>query len=223
MSKIKFIYENNIYEMIVEENDSFENIIDKYIKLLSIEKKYLLFLYKGMNIIENKDKLNKLKNKNIIITIIYKDNNKDIKEELKNIICPDCKELAFININEDNININCINNHKEEYFINNFIESQNIKENEIKCNICKNKKYLYNDNFYICTCNKYICQLCMNNHIKNNKEHNLLYYNKKYSYCNKHIIEYISYCSQCKINLCEKCEKEHYKHKIIYYKKGKKN
>ena len=83
MSKIKFIYENNIYEMIVEENDSIENIIDKYIKLLSIEKKYLLFLYKGINIIENKDKLNKLKNKNIIITIIYKDNNKDIKEELK--------------------------------------------------------------------------------------------------------------------------------------------
>ena len=83
MSKIKFIYENNIYEMIVEENDSIENIIDKYIKLLSIEKKYLLFLYKGMNIIENKDKLNKLKNKNIIITIIYKDNNRDIKEELK--------------------------------------------------------------------------------------------------------------------------------------------
>ena len=83
MSKIKFIYENNTYEMIVEENDSFENIIDKYIKLLSIEKKYLLFLYKGINIIENKDKLNKLKNKNIIITIIYKDNNKDIKEELK--------------------------------------------------------------------------------------------------------------------------------------------
>ena len=178
MSKIKFIYENNIYEMTVEENDSIENILDKYIKLLSIEKKYLLFLYKGMNIIENKDKLNKLKNKNIIITIIYKDNNKDIKEELKNIICPYCKDLAFININEDNININCINNHKEEYFINNFIERQNIKENEIKCNICKNKKYLYNDNFYICTCNKYICQLCMNNHIKNNKEHNLLYYNK---------------------------------------------
>ena len=112
MSKIKFIYENNIYEMIVEENDSIENILDKYIKLLSIEKKYLLFLYKGMNIIENKDKLNKLKNKNIIITIIYKDNNKDIKEKLKNIICPDCKELAFININENNININCINNHK---------------------------------------------------------------------------------------------------------------
>ena len=83
MSKIKFIYENNIYEMIVEENDSIENIIDKYIKLLSIEKKYLLFLYKGMNIIENKDKLNKLKNKDIIITIIYKDNNKYIKKELK--------------------------------------------------------------------------------------------------------------------------------------------
>ena len=60
-----------------------------------------------------------MKNNNIIITIIYKNNNhKDIKEESKNIICPDCKELAFTNINEDIINMNCINNHhKEEYFI----------------------------------------------------------------------------------------------------------
>ena len=222
MSIIKFIYENNIFEMIFEGNDSIKNIIDKYMKLLSIEIKDLLFLYKGINILEKKDRFIKFKNKNIIISIINKNNNKnrDIIE-LKNIICPDCKELAIININEENININCINNHKKDYFINSFIESQNIKENEIKCNICKNKKCLYNDNFYICTCNKYICQLCMNNHIINNKEHNLLYYNMKFSSCNKHMIAYISYCSQCKLNLCENCEKEHYNHKIIYYKKEK--
>ena len=46
MSKIKFIYENNIYEMIFEENDSIENIIDKYIKLLSIEKNIYYFYIK---------------------------------------------------------------------------------------------------------------------------------------------------------------------------------
>ena len=62
----------------------------------------------------------------------------------------------------------------------------------------------------------------MINHIKN-KEHNAIYYNKRYSYCNKHIIEFISYCSLCKMNLCKDCEKEHEKHKnkILLYKKEK--
>ncbi len=101
--------------MIVGENDSIENILDKYVKLLSIEKKYLLFLYKDINIIENKDKLNKLKNKNCMITIIHNNNNKN-KNELKNIICPKCNNLAFINMSGDNININCINNHKKENY-----------------------------------------------------------------------------------------------------------
>ena len=115
--------------------------------------------------------------------------------------------------------------HKIEYSINEFIESQEneeIKENKIKCDLCNNDKSLYNNNFYICTCKKNICQLCMINHIKN-KEHNIFYYNKRYSYCNKHLIEFASYCSLCKMNLCEICEKDHKKNKnkIILYKKEK--
>ena len=132
--------------------------------------------------------------------------------------------MAFFSINEDGIIKldKCINKHKNEYSLNEFIENQEIKENEIICDICKNNKSIYNDNFYVCSCNKKICQLCMINHIKN-KEHNLLYYNKIYSNCKKHLIEYVSYCSQCNINLCEKCEKEHHNHKnkIILYKKEK--
>ena len=60
----------------------------------------------------------------------------------------------------------------------------------------------------------------MIDHVKN-KEHNLLYFNKIYSNCNKHLIEFASYCSLCNINLCKNCEKEHYNHKnkIILYKK----
>ena len=122
--------------------------------------------------------------------------------------------ISFFNINEENIIKvdNCIDKHKNEYSINEFIKNQEIEENEIKCDICKNKKNLYDDKFYICSCKKNICQLCRINHIKD-KEHNLLYYNKRYSCCNKHLIEYISYCSNCTKNLCEKCEKEHYNHK----------
>ena len=97
---------------------------------------------------------------------------KKIKKDIGNIICPECKKLAFLNINEDNIIKidNCISQHKSEYSINEFIENQEIKENDIKCDICKNNKYFYNDKFYICTCKKNICQLCRINHIKDKEE-----------------------------------------------------
>ena len=129
-------------------------------------------------------------------------------------------------MNEDQIKVeNCINNHNNSYSLKQFLESQIIDENEIKCDLCENKKYLYKDNFFICSCKKKICQLCMIKHTKNNalddlNEHNILYYNKRYSICNKHLIEFISYCSFCNSNLCEKCEKEHQNHKkkIILFK-----
>ena len=78
-----------------------------------------------------------------------------MKKDIGNITCSECKELAFMNINEENIIKidNCINKRKNEYTIDDFIENEEKKENEIICDICKNQKYLYNnDNFYICTC-----------------------------------------------------------------------
>ena len=159
--------------MIREKTDVIENVLKNYIKLLSVPKKELLFLYKGINILQNKVILNKLKiKKNIIITVIKK-SEKEIKDDIGNIFCPQCKNLAFLNINENIFNLNnCVNKHKNEYSINEFIKKQDIEKNEIKCDICNNNKSLYNNNFYICTCKKNICQLCMINHIKN-KGHNL--------------------------------------------------
>ena len=160
---------------------------------------------------------------NIIINVIKL--NKNINENNKeNIICPICKNLVFLNIDEDNVIIldKCIERHKNEYSLKEFLEKKDIEKNGVKCDICNNNQYLYNNNFYVCTCKKNICQLCMRNHNKN-KEHNLLSFNKKFSNCNKHLIEYVSYCSLCNINLCINCEKEHYNHKnrIILYKKEK--
>ena len=48
--------------------DKNESAIKKFIKIVG--EKNLLFLYKGKNILENKDILNKIKNNNIIITVI---------------------------------------------------------------------------------------------------------------------------------------------------------
>ena len=147
MSKIKFIYEKNTFIMTYENKDKIGNILKKYTNLLSVQEEDLLFLFKGINIIENKFLLNKLKNKtSIIITVIKKTKNKNsvqILNDMGNIVCPECKKLAFLNINEDSFRLDkCINNHKNEFSINEFIGNKNIKENEIKCDICRNRKSL---------------------------------------------------------------------------------
>ena len=154
MTKVKFVYRNNSFDITYEDIDINESPIEKYIKIFG--EKDLLFLYKGKNILEIKNILNKIKNNNIIIITVIKINKTKLKNDIGNIICPECKKLAFLNINEDNfIKLdNCINNHKNEYLINEFIENQRIKENEIKCDICNNDKSLYNNNFYICNCKK---------------------------------------------------------------------
>ena len=132
MRKIKFIFEKNVFEMVVKEKDLIKNILEKYAILLFIAIKDLIFFYKGKNLsllIDKKYKINSLKNKNIIITVFKKKISIN-KNELANIICPECKNLTFFNINDDKISINnCKNNHQNNYSINEFIESQYIDEN----------------------------------------------------------------------------------------------
>ena len=135
--------------------------------------------------------------------------------------CPICQNLSYLNINKNNNNKynislnNCIYKHEyNELSINEFFNYQNNMK--IECDICKNNENLYNNNFYICSCGKYICKLCLEKH--NIENHNIIKYNKIYDNCNKHENEYISYCKDCKLNLCEIFQGEHYKHKIIVYK-----
>ena len=220
MSRIKFIYQKNIFETSVDSKDSIEKAIEKYEQLISKEKNELLFLYEGVNILENKHLLKKLKKKkNILIKVFNK--NKNYKKESENIICQDCSKLAFVNINEDKIDTNCIHKHKKNYSFKEFIESQYIDERGIRCDICKNNKHLYKDNFYLCSCKKRICELCKIGHSNNN--HKLCIFSKRYSVCINHLNDYTSYCSQCNSNLCEECEKEqahqNQKNKIVSYRK----
>ena len=230
MSKIIFIYRENKYEMIIENRNL--NIFNEYSKKIDANINDLLFLYRGKYISLNNSQIiiNMLKsNKNIIISVYNLNINQKNDNVYQNLICPNCKNLTFLNLNLNDNNINnCKNKNKNginecsyEYkSITEFMSNQIIDEKEIKCNLCNNNKYLYGNNFYICSCSNKICQLCINKHIKNNK-HNLIYYNKRYAICNKHLIEFISYCSICNLNLCEKCEEEHenHKNKIIIFKK----
>ena len=89
MTKIKFIYGRNKFEMIFEDQELIENIFEKYAKLLSLKRKDLFFYYKGKNMTLSKDKINILKKKNINILVLKKNPNKNKKiYELEYIICP---------------------------------------------------------------------------------------------------------------------------------------
>ena len=97
-------------------------------------------------------------NKNIIITVYNLKRNINNDNGSDNIICPDCKNLTFLNFNDNNIN-NCKNKHmnektKEYTSITEFMNGQDIDDKEIKCSVCNNNKNLYGDNFYICSCQK---------------------------------------------------------------------
>ena len=221
MPKIIFLYEHNKYEMITKGNNSINNILNEYVAILDGNIDDFLFLYKGKNMILFGENLIKIsKNKKIIIMVFKKIKNNN-KNDINDIICPICQNLSFLNIKDDNsILIECRYHHKFIYSsFNKFTKSQIIDESKYKCDICSNKSNLYNDNnFYFCSCEKYICQLCIKKH---NEDHNLIQYKKRYSNCNKHYKLFISYCFLCNYNLCKQCEEEHYNHKnkIIIYKK----
>ena len=109
----------------------------------------LLFLYKGKNIslMNSHIIINTFKsNKNIKISVYNLNINNKIDNIHENIICPDCKNLTFLNFSDNNINC-CKNKHKNEYLneytsITEFMNNQIIDEKNIKCNIGNNNKYL---------------------------------------------------------------------------------
>ena len=231
MSKILFIYRENKYEIILKYNKLDLNIFEEYSKKINEKTKNLLFLYKGKNIffINFQKLFNKsIFKKNIIISVYNININNKTNIISEDFICPECKNLTFLNFNDNNIN-NCKNKYtnycSNKYdSISDFMNKQFLDEKAIKCDICNNNKYLYGNNFYICSCKKRLCELCVDKH-KTDKNHHLIYFNQVYKICIKHLTEFISYCSFCNLNLCEKCEKAHefHKNRIVLFKKEKPN
>ena len=214
MVKITFIYLKNKYiiENIKPKKSLFEIIIN-YSNMINININNLYFIYKGKHIILNNKKISYKNN----ITILVIKINKKAKNNIDQIACPICDNIAPININDDKISIdNCINKHNFlNLSFNDFNNIININESLIKCEVCGNNKNDYNNKFYLCSCSKYFCPICSTLH---NKEHNQIEYKDKYVICPIYNNNLISYCNNCGINLCKNCEKDHSRHKLVYYK-----
>ena len=172
MSKIIFIvYRENKYEIMLKDNKLDINIFDEYSKKINRKINELLFLYQGKNLslINSQQIFHNSKFKKNIVISVYNINNNKINNISENFICPGCKNLTFLNFNDNNIN-NCKNKFIDcscKYTsITEFMNKQFIDEKEIKCSICNNNKYLYDNKFYICSCKAKVCELCIKNIIK---------------------------------------------------------
>ena len=59
-----------------------------------------------------------------------------------------------------------------------------------------------------------LCPFCRNSH---NKSHYIIDYEQKNFICRSHYNLYISYCNECKKDICTLCQKNHIGHNLIDY------
>ena len=180
MAEVIFIYNQINTTIQCSFNEKMMDIFKKYGLKSGIDIKSVYFLYSGKKInenltfaqiIEHDDKQsNKIK---ILVYNIEEINNNNqnasILVKSNNIICPECNEIAFINIKDYKIEIyGCKNGHNiKDLLINEFDNTQNINISKIICDKCKinNKGNTYNNVFYkCCKCNMNLCVTCKLNH-----------------------------------------------------------
>ena len=243
-TKVNFIFNNKKTEINFNKSDSIQNILSSFTSKINRKIEDFNFLYSGEKLMNYENKiLSDLNSKDNIINIsVYekKELNKNTNDKIMpenislkvsdHIICPRCKFMSEIDINNFKVYItNCNNNHSMPgLYMNDFITTQYIDESRIICQECKKtqKELLIptedQPNFLlVCSCGKSICQSCYQIHKEKepNKMHNSIPYQNKDYFCFLHNSLYTGYCQNCRKNICDKCEEGHNKHQIDLYKK----
>ena len=224
MASLNFVCSGTLQVMQCKLEDKMKDIFDKYCFKTQRDRNSLYFLYSGERIEEEKLLSevirNNIENAQDIKILVCSTNAPTIEHKIEQsrfIRCPECGEGILLGFEDYKINLShCKNDHsKNGIFINQFQLTQMIDITEIKCQICndeqKNKGETHNNEFYICfNCNKNICPLCKLSH---DKSHNVVKYDEKNYFCNKHQNEkYVKFCNNCKLNICILCESEHENH-----------
>ena len=224
MITVQFISNGTAIDIQSNENATLKNICQSYFMKEGYDKNRTYFLYNGMQI--NLDlKLSQIINdtdkefKRMVLLVMEVSEEFAIPDKIiKNIICPKCKELCFININNYKISFHkCKNQHNiENILLNDFESQQTIDLKTIKCDNCTNDKS-NNNIFHKClNCKKNLCPQCKSNH---DKRHNIINYDEKDYKCDTHFESFNSYCQNCNKNLCPLCKEdnEHIGHEIILF------
>ena len=227
MAQVDFNYESKKTTIQCNPDDTMESIINKLLKKIDNTSKDLFFLYDG-KLLEPKKTFNETANNldksinkmNVIVNNkIQEGKNDSYLQKSKYIICPQCNENIFFKIKNFKITLEeCKNGHKiNDILFSEFLKNQNIDLKKIKCEICKkvDKSETFKNQFYIChSCNISLCPLCKSCH---DKEHHIIDYDLKDFSCKEHNESYISFCNECKKDVCVLCLKDHSGHKIINY------
>jgi len=226
MFKVYFDFEGKNINIQCEKNDKMKKIFNKFSEKINLDINItsVYFMYSG-NIIKNDElslgeiinEIDKSTNQ-IHIVVIKKDtNNSNLYfEKSKEIVCPQCKESAFIYFKNYKISFQCKNGHElKDYLFEQYEETQKIDISKIICEQCKiNKKSnTYNQIFFRCnSCKMNLCPICKPKH---DKSHKIINYEQKNFICESHNENYSLYCKSCKQNICIYCGNEHTKHETI--------
>jgi len=163
-----------------------------------------------------------------------KEEKKETKEEKKeeekkefyyDIICPECKTSAIIDINNDKADLglkilNCENFHNLKNKAYDIYEELDLDRIPLRCDICSSYLTPPENQLYYCSCGSNVCSECNNSHDDeklNEKGHIKKDYKDKNYFCFKHDKSFISYCIDCNSNICEKCKDSHKSHKIYEF------
>ena len=229
---VQIEFNNNQMITIIQANlgDLFKDVINKYLGKTLISPNNISFVANGSIInpdlivekqMNNLDKENKTMK--VIVNAMKEDDDKVVIKS-KEIICPECHEPCRIKFENYKIKLyDCINGHENESInLIDFNSSQKVDLSKIICDKCKenNKGNSFENEFYFClNCKQNLCPICKYKHEKeDNKNHNIIKYEQKFSICPKHNDSFNEYCQDCKINLCYSCIEEHKSHKTISFR-----
>ena len=174
MVEVEFSYKQNNIIIQCQLNSKIIDIYKAFISKVGIDINSVYFIYSGNKINNNELIIDQIININdrsinkmkILVESINEINQEKSLIKSNDIICPNCKEKARINIKDYKINIyGCKNNHiTKNILINQFNKFQEIDYfSEIICQKCdQNNRYnTYNNEFYYCNkCKINLCPIC---------------------------------------------------------------
>ena len=227
-SNVIFEYFSQKFTIQCKGNEKMKDITNRFKSKIGLKSNNLIFLYNG-TYLNLESTFNEESKDDDRMTVVVEEeinpmnnNSNVVTTKSKDIICPICKETCRMRIiNYKIILYKCKNGHKiNNIFLEDFNKTQLINESSITCDDCnnENKGSSFKKHFFKClTCKKNLGILCNEKHKK--EEHITIDYDKKNYICEIHNDFYISYCEECKLNLCLTCYSEHNnRHKRIDYK-----
>ena len=157
MVEVEFLYEQKNKKIQCNIDEKMEDILNKYVTQIGIDKNKIYFLYSGNKIDEELTLkeiigVNELEIIKILVCKIKKE-EKDIYIKSNNIICPKCGEISKIKMKDYRIKIyGCKNGHKiNNIILDEYENRERINISKIKCDECKekNKGNTSENKFYI--------------------------------------------------------------------------